>query len=347
MTDYRVVAEYIWLDSNDSFRSKTMVFCCSQNPFEKCKHKSDALWLKEWQYDGSSTGQAKIGNDTEVKLTPVYWCYDPFRINMMQKNPQHAGTLCILVLCENNSNSKSMREYALSSFSKNYDEHPWFGIEQEYYIVDSATNKPLGGDNVRQGEFYCNMGNNRGKHIAEKHLWYCITAELKICGMNAEVGPAQWEYQIGPCVGISAGDELLLSRYIMEKIISETPGIHITWHPKPWRQFNGSGCHTNFSTRLMRENKDAMKYIKNSIEQLGKITHSNNDYYGTDNYLRLTGTHEAPSYKEFTWGVGTRHTSIRIGNQTSNDGRGYYEDRRPGANMNPYWVIAQLNNSTL
>ena len=58
--------------------------------------------------------------------------------------------------------------------------------------------------------------------------------------------------------------------------------------------------------------------------------------YGADNHLRLTGIHETSSIDKFTWGVGTRNTSIRIPNQTFKDKCGYFEDRRPAANVDPY-----------
>ena len=63
--------------------------------------------------------------------------------------------------------------------------------------------------------------------------------------MNAEVAPCQWEYQIGPCEGISAGDQIWISRWIMERL-SEKYNVFINWEPKPVKGINGSGCHTNY-----------------------------------------------------------------------------------------------------
>ena len=41
----------------------------------------DVHHIPEWNYDGSSTGQAE-GKKSEVILKPVYVCPDPFRRNI-------------------------------------------------------------------------------------------------------------------------------------------------------------------------------------------------------------------------------------------------------------------------
>jgi len=72
-------------------------------------------------------------------------------------------------------------------------------------------------------------------------------------------------------------------------------------------------------------------------------THDDDQHlFGHNNQLRLTGTHETSDYKTFTWGVGSRDTSIRIPQETNEKQCGYFEDRRPGGNANPYLVAANL-----
>ncbi len=68
--------------------------------------------------------------------------------------------------------------------------------------------------------------------------------------------------------------------------------------------------------------------------------------YGTGNELRMTGKHETADYKTFSSGRANRGASIRIGNDTFNDKRGYFEDRRPSSNMNPYQVTSILFETT-
>lgn len=68
---------------------------------------------------------------------------------------------------------------------------------------------------------------------------------------------------------------------------------------------------------------------------------------GKDNSRRLTGQHETSSIHEFSAGVANRGASIRIPRQVGQEGFGYFEDRRPAANCDPYAVTEALVRTTL
>merc|ERR1719198_1231047 len=109
--------------------------------------------------------------------------------------------------------------------------------------------------------------------------------------MNAEVMPGQWEFQIGPCRGIEMGDHLTMARYIMLRC-SESHAIQVTWHPKPMSgDWNGAGCHTNFSVKPMRQ-EGGFDVIKKVCDAFGTKTKEHISEYGEDNEKRLTGAHE-------------------------------------------------------
>jgi glutamine synthetase len=50
---------------------------------------------------------------------------------------------------------------------------------------------------------------------------------------------------------------------------------------------------------------------------------------------------------DFSFGVANRGASIRIGRMVPVDKCGYYEDRRPASNLDPYVVTKLLVESTL
>ena len=123
--------------------------------------------------------------------------------------------------------------------------------------------------------------------------------------------------------------------------IAEKYDTIIDYRPKPYANKNGSGCHNNFSTETTR-NKNGIKEIYNYINKLETTHQQHLELYGEDNEKRLTGIHETSSFEKFSWGIGTRSTSVRIPIQVFKDGCGYFEDRRPASNIDPYLTTSIL-----
>ena len=350
------ICEYIWLDHNNNFRSKTKVIA-GHNPENG---------FPMWNYDGSSTEQAD-GSSSEVFIRPVKVISDPFRGG--------TGERSFLVLCDTwlfdkeKSNENNMaykphpdntRYQAMLNFEDPLviSEEPWFGMEQEFFLMkngvplgmikDLATGDLLPISHKEQGNYYCGVGptNVYGRNIAEHVLNSIVQSGGIYCtGLNYEVAPGQCEFQIFG-TGIDVADQLLLFRYILKRT-AEIYETDIEFHPKPLKgDWNGSGCHTNYSTSSTRK-ENGIETIKNYISLL-KTTHKKHiKVYGKYNKERLTGKHETASWEKFTHGVADRGASIRVPTKTFVEKSGYIEDRRPSSNCDPYLVISKLVETTL
>ena len=342
----KIIAEYIWIDgSGIGVRSKSRTLPAAI---------SDISELPEWNYDGSSTEQA-VTENSEVILKPVAYFPDPFR------GGDNILVMWSTYLWANKEKSElaptntNFRHFAEPIFALSADHHPWFGIEQEYTLFEctnSFTKWPLGwpegGYPPAQGPYYCSVGATvcYGRIVMDNHYKACLAAKVTIAGTNGEVMPGQWEFQIGPCEGLDIGDHLWMARYLLGRV-TEDMNIGLSFHPKPLAgDWNGAGCHTNYSTTEMRE-EGGIEHINSAIEALSKSHLEHISVYGSGNELRLTGKHETCSIKSFRAGVGDRGASIRIPTSTFKDGKGYFEDRRPASNIDPYVVGAILVSTTL
>jgi glutamine synthetase len=322
-------AEYIWIDGTEptaKLRSKTKVM-------------ADGDDLPIWGFDGSSTCQAP-GDNSDCVLQPVCVVPDPIR------GGANKLVLCEVLLTDMTPHATNTRAACAATADKFKDQEPWFGIEQEYTFFKDGRpyGFPFGGFPAPQGGYYCGVGADEvfGREIVEAHLDACIEAGLKISGINAEVMPGQWEFQIGPAGPLEASDHLWLARWLLYRI-AEDFDVAATLDPKPVKgDWNGAGAHTNFSTNGMREGYDA---IITACEALGTKVEEHVKAYGHGIEDRLTGQHETAPYDKYSYGVSNRGASVRIPWQVELDKKGYIEDRRPNANCDPYRVTQLITDT--
>jgi len=327
----KITAEYIWIDGQKptaKLRSKTKII-------NQVKGLAD---IPDWGFDGSSTSQA-TGHFSDLQLKPIKYVPDPLH----REND-------ILVLCEvlnpdgtvHWSNTRAQCRVVADRYK---DQDPWFGIEQEYTFFQGL--RPLGwpdnGFPAPQGGYYCGVGADEvfGRDVVEAHADACMRAGLHIEGTNAEVMPGQWEFQIGALGAPDVADELWLARWLLYRI-GEEFGVSATLYPKPVKgDWNGAGAHTNFSTKAMRED-GGLKVIEDAMRKLESKHNEHIAVYGAHNEERLTGMHETSPITSFRHGQFDRGASVRIPMATVQKGKGYFEDRRPAANMDPYQVCAAI-----
>ena len=328
----KIKLEYIWLDGytpTQNLRSKTKVE-------EHENFKGTLEELGNWSFDGSSTQQAE-GGSSDCVLKPVAIYPDPDRINgylVMTEVLNVDGTPHI-------SNGRAMIDDDDNDF--------WFGFEQEYFIMDTETELPLGfprgGYPKPQGMYYCSVGgrNTHGRELVEEHADLCIAAGLNFEGINQEVACGQWEFQLFAKGAKKAGDEMWVARYLLDRL-TENFGYYIDYHPKPLgdTDWNGSGMHANFSNTTLRTCGDQATYEK-ICEAFRPVVEEHIAVYGEYNEQRLTGKHETASIHDFSYGISDRGASIRIPIATVDSGwKGYLEDRRPASNGDPYKIAGRI-----
>lgn len=250
-----------------------------------------------------------------------------------------------------NTRERARRLFEESSVKES---DPWFGFEQEFFFTDLKTGKVVGWDVLNmvskpkeQGDYYCGVGLcdevARVKKVADEVLndIIVIRGHLNCTGYNLEVAPGQCEFQIRGS-GLDAADNLTVFRYVLTRRAADH-GLGVNFHPKPLKygDWNGSGCHMNFSTKAMRE-KDGYDKILRAVDLLRQNHKEHMEVYGKDNELRMTGECETAKYDVFSWGVADRTASVRIPRNVHVEKCGYLEDRRPASNCDPYLVSSRM-----
>ncbi|KAI6211010.1 Glutamine synthetase [Aphelenchoides besseyi] len=304
-------ATYVWVDeTGECLRAKTRTFDVVPESIKR---------YPVWNY-----AHPDRVLDSDLYLHPRAVYQDPFL------GPNARLIMCDTYTYEGKPTATNYRHDCATIMSRCAKEHPWFGMEQEYLILD-RDGYPLGwpkhGFPGEQGPYYCSVGADRsfGREVVEAHYRASLWAGINICGTNAEVIPGQWKFQVGPCEGIEMGDQLWMARYLLHRV-AEQFGVLITLEPKPAvtlsGEWNGAGCHCNFSTRTMRE-PNGLTAIKAAMPKLARFHTQHLLHYNTnngmDNLRRLSGRCETSDAHKFTWGIADRGVSVRIPRQVAEE----------------------------
>jgi glutamine synthetase len=334
----KIILEYIWLDNDLDIRSKTRVLTMTnisnQDIYETLL--TDITQIPLWTFDGSSTNQTSITN-TDVVLKPIRTFLNPFINGLLVLSDVYIYTDNGKLIPHPKNNRTKLVEY----MDIIDNQELVLSIKQYYYILDFS-GKPYGFiKEPKQGKLYCGNKNSNitTRSFAEEHLKLCLKSGLTITNINAEIGPSQWRFIIGPLKGISACDELWIARFILYRL-AEKSNIIIYMEPiLLGTEYPGSGCHITVSTKNTRQPETGYTEILKLIETLSLNHKKFLGFCGTNTHMRLLGTNDTSIYNIFSSGISTRNTSIRIPKNTWINQSGYFEERRPSANCDPYQII--------
>lgn len=295
-----------------------------------------------WNYDGSSTRQAPTENSA-VHIIPMKTYGHP------DKALREKGA--ILTLC-----ATSLPNDTIIATVKKIGQNKkslMLGFELECFMIDNITGLPVGFDSTHDQctDHYCSTSqvvNYRVQNFLDEVMETGLAMGIKLTGNNVEVAYGQIEFQVCD-LAIDACHDLEVLKYVMEYVGKKPEyNISIDYKCKPLGpHHNGSGMHTNFSNKEMREKND-MELTRSIVERLGTGHADAMKIYGFDNEDRLTGKHETSSYTEFTYAVASRAVSVRLQtkyiketNQIEKDAT-YAEDRRPNPSADQYLIADHI-----
>lgn len=356
MATYRpdIMSKYLELEQPDDVVFCTYVFV--DGSLENVRAKTRTLGFEpknpedcpRWTFCGLGTYQwGDASAKSEMYMEPVALFRDPFL------KGRNKLVLCQVFQHDGTPHETNTRHPCAEVMAKAAGQAPWFGIEQEY-VIRGRDGLPIGwpkdGNVIKPlGPFFYGVGaeNTVGRQISDAHLKACAYAGVKIGGTNSEVVLSQWEYQVGPLEGTAAGDHLWISRYILQRVAEEFDVV-VSIDPKPFEsdKLCGSGGHINFSTKDMRE-QGGLEHIKVALKKLEANAAEHLRAYdprkgGAANRRRLEAGMLATPTENFVTDTCSREVSVRIPRLVCDAGRGYLEDRRPGANVEPYSATAAI-----
>lgn len=333
--DRGTVIEYVWLSFGVGLKSKTRIVNEEAKEVEELPLMGCGNFARK--------GETKL-IDCAIKPKRLY--SDPFRVG------QHLALSELYIDFEATlPHVTNHRIELVKLLNKLGCEDLWVGFEQEFIFFDPCTNSPLGFrgnammDKLDNIVYSCEVGstNSFGREIMEEFMVQCKQAGITLYGYCGERSPSQWEFQTQPFPVLKACDDLIMARYILGRC-AEKKHVDVNYHPKVSRTLHSSGLHVNISSQEMRS-EGGLKAIERAVDQI--LLHNDRDiqFFGEENELRLTGTLLCAKAEDPSVGVGDRTSSIRIPKSVQTQGKGYFEDRRPASNADPYLVMATLLKS--
>ena len=339
----KYLAEYIWQDSSNNLRSKSKTIDFYINKMDNIMEKVlDLSIYDEWEcYNYTETTKIENNNQEIVILKPCAVFPDPFR-----KEP-NVLLLCSTYNYDDNPLKNNYRDWSKTILKQIHHLQPLFILEQQFLIMENCpccpnkiSNKPYGFKDsnesilINNEQHYCSIGSNNafGRKISEQAFHSCLEAGINVLSINSHIKPSQWEIQVGPDNGLNVSDHLLIVRYILLRI---------------GELFNAQICFNNINSK------------KNSIISTCYINYTDINMlkdikYVYETFIKLCDNQIEQEFKEKLDIIRSNSSnldfnqisqisrSIKIPYKTFKDKKGYVQDRRYSANINPYLITSEI-----
>ncbi len=241
-------------------------------------------------------------------------------------------------------NLKIMSEMGFSSVN--------VGFEPEFFLFRHADLKDISSLSDTSGYFDANPDDN-GQLVRREIITILEELGYTIEASHHEVAVSQNEICTKFLTNMAAADYLQTFKYVV-KWVAHKYGYIASFMPKPFRNQNGNGMHTNISlskigvgnafydvTSEYELSDIARKFINGILKYAPEFTAITNPTINS--YKRLVPGYEAPCL--IAWSTGNRSSLIRIPMIRGNSTR--VEIRSVDPTSNPYLVISVVLNAGL
>lgn len=318
--------EYVWIDgSGQHMRSRSRTF-----DFPISSHRD----APTWNCDGSECYFTENTKNAHVFLCPIAMYKDPMRRGKARI------VLCDTYRHDHKPTESNHRSVCFQTVNECCEAEIMTGFHQQFFFMDMDA-RPYGwpkelGFPFPPGQYYCGVGSSRAycRDIIEAHYRACLYAGIEHGGCHQQKNLSQWEFRLKAGPGIKSADDLWMARYLLLRIAEEF-GVRISFKPQMFPDLKGSCCHTTFSTKNTRKD-GGLKDIEEAIEKLNQKHEEHTPYF----YPEFRG-----SFVGLLYGVEQRKFAIRIPKYVSEQKKGYFQDRRPRANSDPYRVVHMLTST--
>lgn len=180
------------------------------------------------------------------------------------------------------------------------------------------------------------------RQLADSHLRCCLFAGVRVTGADVHSLDGLHSYKIGPSPGVDLGDDLWTSRYLLQRV-AEQHSASVSWEPDSMPSERPLGCHFKYSTASTRQAPHGLNAIEQQLVRL-QATHVQHQVAYNDGRLDRLSSPEAST---FTHAVGSANASVVVPSLTFLQQGGYFTDRRPPSDADPYKVTLLLAATTL